>query len=136
MKRGSLVALLLLGALFCMGMGGLGGEPEGTIPETDVRIQADVKDRSGVATSLNQFSMDGKTYLDAWHGQGQLTIPFQQLDTITFGDSKGDAVTVEVKLKSGNVMTLQIRSRALFYGSTGYGAFKIKSRDIYSIDFP
>ena len=136
MKRGLTLVLLLMVALLCMGMGGLGGQPEGTVPETDVRIQADITDRSGFTTSLNQFSMDGKTYLDAWRGQGKLTIPFQQIDTISFGETKGIEVTVDAKLKSGNVMTLTIRSRAQFYGSTGFGAFQIKSRDVASIDFP
>ena len=136
MKRGLLFVLIMTVAMFCMGMGGLGGEPEGTVPETDVRIQADIKDRSGTTTSLNQFSMDGKTYLDAWRGQGKLTIPFQHIDTITFGELKGDEVKVDAKLKSGAVMTLTIRSRAQFYGSTGFGAFQIKSRDVDSIDFP
>jgi hypothetical protein len=136
MKRGLTLVLLLMVALLCMGMGGLGGQPEGTVPETDVLIQADITDRSGFTTSLNQFSMDGKTYLDAWRGQGKLTIPFQQIDTISFGETKGIEVTVDAKLKSGNVMTLTIRSRAQFYGSTGFGAFQIKSRDVASIDFP
>jgi hypothetical protein len=136
MKRGLTLVLLLMVALLCMGMGGLGGQPEGTVPETDVLIQADITDRSGFTTSLTQFSMDGKTYLDAWRGQGKLTIPFQQIDTISFGETKGIEVTVDAKLKSGNVMTLTIRSRAQFYGSTGFGAFQIKSRDVASIDFP
>ncbi|MDH3453925.1 MAG: hypothetical protein OEL80_02185 [Desulfuromonadales bacterium] len=136
MKRGLIFVLLAAVALFCMGMGGLGGQPEGTVPETDVRIQADIKDHHGIVTSLNQFSMDGKTYLDAWRGQGKLTIPFQHIDTVTFGELKGDEVKVDAKLKSGAVMTLTIRSRAQFYGSTGFGAFQIQSRDVALIDFP
>lgn len=136
MKRGLISVLLAAVSMLCMGMGGLGGQPEGTIPETDVRIQANIKDRSGIVTSLNQFSMDGKTYLDAWRGQGKLTIPFQHIDTISFGKVKGDEVEVDATLKSGNVMTLTIRSRAQFYGSTGFGAFQIKSRDVSSINFP
>ena len=136
MKRGLLAVSIIMVAFFCMGMGGLGGHPEGSVPETDVRIQAEVQDRSGTTINLNQFSMDGKTYLVAWQGQGKLTIPFQHIDTITFEEAKGESVVTAVKLKSGNVMTLKIRSRAQFYGSTGYGAFQIRSRDVYSIDFP
>jgi len=136
MKRLSLLALLLVAALFCMGMGELGAQPEGTVPETDVRIEAKIVDRSGVETSLNQFSMDGKTYLDALRGSGQLTIPFQQLATLTCGKVAGDEMAVQVKLKSGSVMDLAIRKRAVFYGSTGYGAFVIKARDVAKIDFP
>jgi hypothetical protein len=135
MKLGILTGLVILVALLCMGMGGLGGHPEGSVPETDVRIQAEVKDRSGTSINLNQFSMDGKTYLVAWQGQGKLTIPFQHIDTITFEEAKGESVVIAAKLKSGNVMTLKIRSRAQFYGSTGFGAFQIRSREVYSINF-
>lgn len=136
MKRGLISLLIVLVSLFCMGMGGLGGQPEGTVPETEVRIQAEIQDRTGTKTNLNQFSMDGKTFLDAWRGQGKLTIPFQHIDTIAFGELKGDEVTVDAKLKSGAVMTLTVRSRSQFYGSTGFGAFQIKARDVSSIDFP
>jgi hypothetical protein len=117
-------------------MGGMGGQPAGTVPETDVRIQATVVDRSGASIALNQFSMDGKTYLDAWHGQGKLTIPFQQIDTVSFGKVGGSAVPVEVKLKSGNVMQLALQSRSSFYGSTGFGAYQVKARNLATIDFP
>lgn len=136
MKRFAVLALMLGVALFCTGMGEIGGQPEGTIPETDVRIEAKVVDRTGVETSLNQFSMDGKTYLDALRGSGQLTIPFQQLATLTLGKVTGDEMAAQVKLKSGAVMDLAIRKRAVFYGSTGYGAFVIKARDVARIDFP
>ncbi len=136
MKRGLVFLLLIVVASICMGMGGLGGSPEGTVPETDVRIQADIKDRDGISTNLNQFSMNGETFLDTLRGQGQLTIPFQHIDTVTFTEVREKELKVDVKLKSGNVMTLAIHSSAEFYGSTGYGAFQIKAKDVYSIDFP
>lgn len=136
MKRGLIFVLFTAVAMLCMGMDGLGGLPEGTVPETDVRIQANIKDRSGTITNLNQFSMDGKTYLDSWRGQGKLTIPFQQIDIIVFGKIKGNVVNVDATLKSGVVMALTVSSRAQFYGSTGFGAFQVKARDVDSIDFP
>lgn len=136
MKRSLIFLLIAAVAVLCMGMGGLGGQPEGSVPETDVLIQADVKDRRGTVTTLNQFSMDGKTYLDAWRGQGKLAVPFQQVARIAFGEVKGDEIRVEVRLKTGEVMGLTIRSRAQFYGATGFGAFQIKSRDVASIDLP
>lgn len=136
MKRLSVLAFVMIMALFCLGMGGVGGEPEGTVPETDVRIQARVIDRTGTVTNLNQFSMDGKTHLDAIRGQGKLTIPFQHIETVTFTKLSGDNMDVAVKLKSGNSMDLAVRQRAFFYGSTGFGAFRIKARDVASIEFP
>lgn len=135
MKRGLILFLLVIMAVPCMGMGGLGGHPEGTVPETDVRIQATLQDRDGITTSLNQFSMNGKTYLDTLRGQGQLTIPFQHIDTVLFTEAGEEELKVDVKLKSGDVMTLAILPDAEFYGSTGYGAFQIKSKDVSSIDF-
>jgi hypothetical protein len=136
MKRAAILALLLVVAIFCTGMGGLGGQPGGTIPDPDINIQAEVRDRDGVTTSLEKFSMSGKTSLIAWRGQGQLSIPFANIDMITFGDSRGDVVPVDVKFKTGETMMLKIRSRAQFYGSTGFGAFQIKSKDLALIDFP
>jgi len=136
MKRGLILLVSASVALICMGMGGLGGQPEGSVPKTDIDIHAQVKDRVGTTTDLNQFSMDGKTYLEAWHGKGKLSIPLQQVGTITFGEIKGDAVMAEVRLKSGEAMSLSIRSRVQFYGSTGFGAFQIASRDVASIAIP
>ena len=136
MNRSAILILLLVVAIFCQGMGGLGGQPEGTTPETDINVKAEVSDRDGVITSLEKFSMAGKTALDAWRGQGKLTIPFANIDQVVFGDRSGDAVTVEVKLRTGEAMTLQVRSRAQFYGSTGFGAFRIKSEDLALITFP
>ncbi|MGW8311603.1 MAG: hypothetical protein ACWGOL_00065 [Desulfuromonadales bacterium] len=136
MRRGWIYLLLLLVALISMGMGGLGGNPEGTVPKTDVNIQAELKDHGGTVTSLSQFSMDGKTFLEAWKGQGRLTIPFLQIETVSFGETKGDEVKIVARLKSGDVVPLTIRSGAQFYGSTGFGAFRIRSRDVASIVFP
>ena len=136
MNRTLTLILLLVVASFCMGMGGLGGQPEGTIPETDVNIKAEVKDRDGVTTPLENFSMAGKISLSAWRGQGQLTIPFANIDMVVFGDRRGDTVSVDVKLKTGESIVLKLRSRAQFYGSTGFGAFQIKSKDLALIEFP
>lgn len=136
MKPVGILLLIATLAILCMGMGGLGGHPEGSVPATDILIQAEVTDRIGTATRLDQFSMEGKSYLESWRGQGRLTIPLQKIDVITFGAIKGDEIQVEVKLKSGELMTLTLRAHAQFYGSTGFGAFQIKSRDIGRIDFP
>ena len=133
MKRLAGLGLLLPVLLLCLGMGELGGHPEGSVPETDVNITATIVDRSGVGTSLEQFSMNGKTYLDAQRGNAQLTIPFSQLDAIVFDKVSGDLVAVQARLKNGETMDLELRRRALFYGSTGYGAYVIKARDIARI---
>jgi hypothetical protein len=136
MKRFARWGIIWLAALCSLGMGEIGGHPEGTVPETDLKVSAKIVDRSGVETGLEQFSMNGKSYLDAQRGSGQLTIPFPELAAIEFGSVSGDLVTVQAKLKSGESMELEVRRRSLFYGSTGYGAFVIKARDVSRIEFP
>jgi hypothetical protein len=136
MKRLLLPVLILFVAVICLGMGELGGEPAGKVPETDVQITAEIVDRAGVETRLTQFSMDAKTYLDAQRGNGQMTIPFQELAAVTFGKANGDQLPVQVTLKSGQVLDLTVRKRAVFYGSTGFGTFVIKARDLARIKFP
>jgi hypothetical protein len=136
MKRLLLSGLILVVAVICLGMGELGGEPAGKVPETDVQITAKVIDRAGVETLLSQFSMDAKTYLDTHRGSGQLTIPFKELARVTFGKVNGDQVPVQVTLKSGQTQDLTVNKRAVFYGSTGFGAFVIRARDVARIEFP
>lgn len=128
-------SLLLVTALLILGMGGVGGYPEGTVPETDIRIQVKLMDRAGISSNLNQFSMDGETYLNALRGHGNLTIPFQHIANIIFSERADDEVKIEVKLKSGNTMNLAVKPRAQFYGSTGYGAFQIRAADVAQIQF-
>ncbi len=136
MKRLLGLFLAVAGLLFCTGMGDLGGQPQGTVPHTDVSINAKVTDKSGVATSLSQFSMGGETFLAARRGSGDLSIPFQQLSSLDFGASNGDNTQVKATLKGGESLDLLIQKRVVFYGSTGYGAFSIKARDLARIEFP
>lgn len=133
MKRGLILLLLMISVVVCLGMGGLGGQPEGTIPKTDINIRAQLNDHGGISTTLTQFSMDGKTFLEARLGKGQLTIPFQEIDQVAFDKVQGERVRVDVKLKSGESMNLTISSRAQFYGATGFGAYRILARDVASI---
>ena len=136
MIRGLLRVLIILSAFVMMGMGDLGGLPEGTVPETEVNFNVDLTDRSETRTPLKQFSMEGKTSLEGWHGQGKLSIPFQNINKVVFGELQGNTMMAEIFFRSGDdSLTIKILSRAQFYGSTGYGAFQIRARDIVSIEF-
>lgn len=126
---------VLFAALFLAGMGGLGGAPEGTIPETEEDIRARVTDRQGMSTDLRRFSMDGKTFLSGSRGSATVTIPFARIDHIDFGESAGNAVPAQVQLAGGERLPLRIDRRAVFYGSTGYGSYQVRARDLRRIDF-
>jgi hypothetical protein len=116
-----------------MGMGGLGGVPEGTVPKTDENIKVRISDRSGVTTDLNEFSMDGNVFLEGRRGDGKMNVFFRDLQEVAFGQVSGDEVPAELLLKSGSRIQLEVRKRVVFYGSTGYGAYRITARDVSRI---
>lgn len=136
MKLLAKAALVVFAVLPLMGMGELGGGPEGTVPETDEDIAARVFDRSGVMTELTRFSMDGQVYLAGQRGDGEVTVFFKDLRGVEFGKVVGETLDADLRLKSGETLRLGIKKRAVFYGSTGYGAYHIRARDIRRIEFP
>jgi hypothetical protein len=136
MKGFSAIILIVLVAALLMGMGGLGGEPEGTVPETDENIQARVLDRSGVMTELTRFSMDGKVFLTGQRGSGEITVFFKNILELDFNKVVGEHIPAKLQLQSGEVLDLEVKKRAVFYGDTGYGAFQIRARDVKKIEFP
>jgi len=132
--RSTLITVLVLpAAALLLGMGSLGGVPEGTVPKTDENIKVQISDRSGVTTELNEFSMDGNVFLEGRLGDGKMNVFFRDLQEVAFGQVGGEEVPAELLLKSGSRMQLEVRKRAVFYGSTGYGAYRITARDVSRI---
>jgi len=127
--------LVLLAAVLLLGMGSLGGVPGGTVPKTDENIKARISDRSGVTTDLSEFSMDGNVFLDGRRGDGKMNVFFRDLTEVAFGQVSGDEVPVELLLKSGSRFQLIVSKRAVFYGSTTFGAYRIPARDVSRIVF-
>lgn len=136
MKGFSACIPIVLVAALLMGMGGLGGEPEGTVPETDENIRARILDRSGVMTELTLFSMDGKVFLTGQRGSGEITVFFKNIRELDFNKVVGENIPAKLQLQSGEVLDLEVKKRAVFYGDTGYGAFQIRARDVKKIEFP
>lgn len=127
--------LVLLTAVILTGMGNLGGTPVGTVPETKENIKARVVDRSGVSTELSRFSMDGEVFLEGRRGEGKMSVQFRDLEEAGFGPVSGEDVPADLLLRSGNRHQLKVRKNAIFYGDTGYGAFRITAGDVSRIVF-
>jgi hypothetical protein len=135
--RGALtIVLVLLSATMLMGMGNLGGAPEGTVPKTDENIKAQIVDRSGVSTELSQFSMAGEVFFEGRRGEGLMSVFFRDLKEISFGPVSGNDVPADLLLKSGSRLQLKVNKSALFYGDPGYGAYRIPAGDVNRIVFP
>lgn len=127
--------MILLAGLLLTGMGGLGGPPGGTVPETTEDVRVRLTDRSGLTTDLSRFSMDGEVYLVGRRGDGEASVLFRDLDRIDFGQVKGQEVPGDLYLASGKSVRLYIPKRLVFYGRTEFGAFRIQARDIQRIEF-
>lgn len=126
-------ALVLLTATMLMGMGSLGGAPEGEVPKTDENLKVQLTDRSGTRIELSKFSMNGKVFIEGKRGAGELSVFFRNLKEIGFGPVSGDTVPADLLLKSGRRVQLAIPTNAVFYGDTGDGAYQISVRDISRI---
>lgn len=129
------VALTLLTAALLMGMGSIGGAPEGSIPKTEENIPAQLVDRSGLANELTRFSMDGNVFLSGRRGEGQMSVSFRDLKEVTFGPVSGKDVPADLLLKSGKHVQLKVNKSAIFYGDLSSGAYRISAGDVSRIVF-
>lgn len=125
--------LVLLTASVLMGMGNLGGTPEGQVPKTDENIKVQLIDRSGVSTELTKFSINGKVFLEGKRGEGEMSVFFHDLKEVSFNPVSGDTVPAELLLKSGSRIQLKIPKGAVFHGDTGVGAYRISAHDVSRI---
>ena len=128
--------IVFLVTLVLLGMGSIGGVPEGTIPDVDKDFAVKLIDRDGVATEITQFSIDGNTYLVGTRGQGQVTVQMQDLIKLEFGNVSANEVQVRCTLRDDTQVELKVRKRSVFYGKGGFGVFQIHARHIKQIVFP
>lgn len=134
--RGALTAaLIFFSACMLVGMGNLGGTPEGEIPKPDENVKVQVVDRSGVSTELSRFSMDGKVFFKGKRGEGDMTVFFRDLKEASFDPMKGNDAPANLLLKSGSRLQLNVNKSAVFFGDTGHGAFRISAGDVSRIVF-
>jgi hypothetical protein len=117
--------LVLLTAAILMGMGNMGGTPEGSVPNTSENIKVQLVDRKGVAVELSRFSMDGKIYLEGNLGEGTMSVNFGDLKEVSFGPVTGDSVPADLLLSSDRHLQLKVHKVTVFYGVTENGAYRI-----------
>jgi hypothetical protein len=135
MKRFAGVIAICCAALLLTGMGGLGGIPEGTIPEVKEDIGVRLVDRSSTTTELTRVSVDGNLFLEGLRGAGKVTIPLQEIQRLEVTAVAGETVAARLQLRNETVLNLNLRKRAVIYGDTGYGAYQILLRDVQLVEF-
>jgi hypothetical protein len=135
MRKVAAIVLALAALCLLTAMGGLGGAPAGTVPQTDEDIRARLADRSGTVVELTRFSLEGNVFIEGALGSGKVSVFFRELKSLQLSEAGPNDLAAVLQLKSGESLHLILRKRALFYGATPYGAYHIVARDVERIDF-
>ena len=127
---GALAILALALPLLGMGMlgGGAGGAPERN-------YEAVFVDRDGTRVEAKWVSAGGELALTGELGRGTLRVPFDDIRNVTFKGDDKKALVARVELAEGEPVELELRSSLTFTGQTEVGQYRIRARDLQSVEF-
>lgn len=132
MRRGATLSVFCLLWLCLVAMGGLGGPSPVSVPEPSRNFAATIVDQSGISSRVEKFSLDGRIALSGKVGIGQVSIDFEQINTIEFIlDDK--ELNAKVVLADGQPASLIVDNALTCYGRLPYGNFTIGVEDVRSI---
>jgi hypothetical protein len=123
------VALL---ALPLLGMGAFGGGASGT-PERN--YQGTFVDLDGTRVDAKWINVGGDLALTGDLGRGNLRVPFDNVKKVEFSSGEGrDGLVAKVSLRKGEQVDLKIRSSVAFAGQTAVGQYRVRARDLKSLE--
>jgi len=133
-------ALLLLAALWLMGLGGgTEGGAGSSIPIPQQNFTVTVADRSGQSLEAKRFTWEGKVEFRGQIGNATVSLPFSKVKSVRVqpvnGDKTPGTVKATVTLRSGESVDVGIDRTSKCYGETKFGNYEIFFKDIASIDF-
>ncbi|HMV70320.1 MAG TPA: hypothetical protein PKA64_25995 [Myxococcota bacterium] len=128
------VALAWPAAVLATGFGGDG--PPTRIPVPARVFAATVEDISGASVELSRVSLDGEVFLFGLVGEGQLSIPFENLVEVRV-EPTGDAAKriALARTASGELVRMTVDSDVPCYGDTTAGHFKIELGKVRKVVF-
>jgi hypothetical protein len=132
-SRSFLLLPLLIGATpLLLGMGTTGGRDVSN-PARD--FQAMLVDIDGVKVEANRVNIGGDVQLEGDMGRGTLRIAFDNIDHVEFSADSQSYCKATVHLKTGESVSLRVRSSLMIYGHTNVGVYQVRARDLQSIAF-
>ena len=122
-------------APFLLAMGML-GDPQARrkAPEPEMRLDALLVDMEETSTKVTHVSYDGELYLPAYRGKGLITIPFEKIRRIEFGEKEGTRRQATVFFKDDKERNFRVEDKILFVGKLAYGTYQIQVKDLKSIE--
>lgn len=113
-------------------MSALQGQNPEKIPTPAKKFAATFIDQTDIITDCREISIDGETFLEGKRGNGTNTIPFENINEVSFL-LEGEKLKGMVKLRDGNTFELTLNKNQRAYGKTKYGTFHIKLADLKKV---
>lgn len=127
--------LALLGLVACVlplpGMGILDGGAGGTPPRN---FEGTFTDRDGTAVEATWIQSGGSLELSGELGRGNVDVPFDDIRRMDFSGGGREPLTAKITMRSGEAVDLRVRSSLAFTGRTPIGAYRIRARDLKSLE--
>ena len=132
------VAGTLLLSLFVLltAMGGSGGGGFERAPRVEKNYTVVVTDLSGNTLKGERFSCEGRLHFSGYQGMAQVSIPFDKVSTLTFGDKRERKVKVTARLRDGSETSFEIEANSRLFGDTSFGSFQLRADEVKTITFP
>ena len=121
-RKGMILAGLLILIALLSGMGSLGGKPTARekAPEPNERFDALIVDMEGMEIQVTYISYDGELYVPVYRGRALITIPFNNIDKIEMGDKENARRKAKISFKNRRTGEFLIDEGILFNCSSGY----------------
>jgi hypothetical protein len=137
MRRRAFPIFRFFSVLVCLsplllGMGTTGGR-DVIHPVAD--FHATLTDTDGIKVQVSRLNIGGDVQLEGDMGRGNLRIAFDNIKSIDFAPDSHDYSRAAVHLKSGESVTLRVRSSLMIYGQTNVGLYQIRARDLQNVTF-
>jgi hypothetical protein len=128
------LVLVIPFAVFLVAMGGKGGGFE-RAPRVEKNYSVTVTDLSGNKISGEKFSWEGRVHFAGSLGMADITIPFDRVKEITFGEKKEKKVSALARMKDGSETTFELDADSRCFGESSFGSFMLTVDEIKSIVF-
>jgi hypothetical protein len=115
-----------------LGLGTTGGKD---VIQPAMDFRATLVDKDGTTVDVRRLNIGGDVQLEGDMGRGTLRIAFENIKSVDFTTDSHDYSRATIHLKSGDTVTLRVRSSLTIYGQTNVGLYQIRARDLRSITF-
>lgn len=127
--------ILISAFLVLTAMGGSGGGFE-RAPKVEKNFSATVIDLAGNTIKAEKFSWEGRLTFSGYQGMAQVSIPFDKVKALTFGDKRERKVKVAARLVDGTEAAFEIDAASRLYGETNFGSFMLRTDEVKTVTFP